>query len=89
MLSVQRRNPYASVMSTTVEELAAQAMTLPSESRARLADLLVESLADDEPEAVRRAWIDVARQRLDEMRSAAVQPIPGEEALKKVRSILD
>ena len=31
-------------MSTTVEQLAEQAMNLPGESRARLADLLVESL---------------------------------------------
>jgi len=31
-------------MSTTVEQLAQEAMKLPGESRARLADLLVESL---------------------------------------------
>ena len=35
-------------MATTVEQLAEQAMTLPSESRARLADLLVESLEGDD-----------------------------------------
>jgi hypothetical protein len=31
-------------MSTTIEQVAEQAMNLPVESRARLADLLVESL---------------------------------------------
>jgi hypothetical protein len=35
-------------MAMTVEQLAEQAMTLPSESRARLADLLVESLDGDD-----------------------------------------
>ena len=35
-------------MATTVEQLVEQAMTLPSESRARLADLLVESLEGDD-----------------------------------------
>jgi len=76
-------------MNTTVEELAAQAMTLPPESRARLADILVESLADSEPQAVDRAWVEVARRRRDEIRNGDVNAIPGEEALQKVRSILD
>ncbi|MDQ3668070.1 MAG: hypothetical protein M3410_16160 [Acidobacteriota bacterium] len=35
-------------MATTVEQLAEQAMKLPSKSRARLADLLVESLEGDD-----------------------------------------
>ena len=35
-------------MATTVEQLAKQAMSLPSESRARLADLLVESLDSED-----------------------------------------
>jgi hypothetical protein len=89
MRSGQRLKTYASGMSTTVEELAAQALTLPSESRARLADILVESLVDDEPESVRQAWSEVSRRRLDEVHSGAVQTIPGEEAFKRVRSILD
>lgn len=35
-------------MAATIEELAEQAMSLPTEARARLADLLVESLDADE-----------------------------------------
>jgi len=35
-------------MSTTIEQLAEQAMNLPVESRARLADLLIESLDTNE-----------------------------------------
>jgi putative addiction module component (TIGR02574 family) len=76
-------------MSTTVEELAAQALTLSSESRARLADILVESLADDESPTISQAWMSVAKRRLEEIETGAVQPIPGEEALKRVRSIFD
>jgi hypothetical protein len=44
-------------MPTTVEQLAEQAMTLPSESRARLADLLVKSLEGAEPWS-NRATVD-------------------------------
>jgi len=44
-------------MATTVEELAEQAMNLPSESRARLADLLVESLDANELGHIDRLWV--------------------------------
>jgi hypothetical protein len=47
-------------MGTTVEQLATQAMTLPSESRARLADLLVESLDVDDLGPIEQAWIATA-----------------------------
>ena len=76
-------------MSTTVEELVAQALTLSSESRARLADILVESLADDESPTISQAWMSVAKRRLEEIETGAVPSIPGEEALKRVRSIFD
>ena len=44
-------------MATTVEELAKEAMSLPSELRAQLADLLVESLEGDDIGQVQEAWI--------------------------------
>jgi len=75
-------------MATTVEQLAEQAMNLPTESRARLADLLVESLDADELGKVDRLWIAEAKRRRDEVRSGRVETVPGEEALQKVRDVI-
>jgi hypothetical protein len=76
---------YLLAIATTVEKLAEQAMTLPTESRARLADLLVESLDADELGHIDRRWVAEAKRRRDEVRSGRVEAIPGDEALQKVR----
>ena len=75
-------------MATTVEELAEQAMNLPSESRARLADLLVESLDADQLGPIDRLWVAEAKRRRNEVRDKRVRTVPGEEALRKVRDVL-
>ena len=75
-------------MAKTVQELAEQAMNLPTESRARLADLLVESLDADELGPIDRQWLAEAKRRRDEVRSGSVETVPGDEALKKVRDVV-
>jgi hypothetical protein len=75
-------------MATTVEKLAEQAMALPSESRARLADLLVESLEGADLGAVDEQWLSEAKRRRNEIRTGAIKTISGEEALKTVRDSL-
>ena len=72
-------------MSTTVEQLAEQAMNLSGESRARLADLLVESLDADALTAIDQLWLSEAKRRRDEVRAGKVRTIPGDEALRSVR----
>lgn len=75
-------------MSTTVEQLAEQAMNLPGESRARLADILVESLDTEALTEIDRLWLTEAKRRRDEVRAGKVKPIPGDEALRSVRDSL-
>ena len=75
-------------MSTTWEQLAEQAMALSTESRARLADRLVESLDVEELGSIDRMWTAEAIRRRDEVRAGRVKPINGEEALRKVRDSL-
>jgi hypothetical protein len=75
-------------MATTVEQLAEQAMNLPTESRARLADLLVESLDAEELGQIDRLWVAEAKRRRDDVRSGRVETIPGDEALQKVRDVV-
>jgi hypothetical protein len=73
----------------TVEQLIAEAMTLPSESRARLADLLVESLEGDDLGHIEQLWVTEAKRRRDEVRSGKVESIPGEKALRQVRDAIE
>jgi hypothetical protein len=75
-------------MATTVEQLAEQAMSLPSESRARLADLLVESLDSEDLGQIEQLWVAEAKRRRDEVRDGTVESISGEEGLRSVRDSL-
>ena len=75
-------------MATTVEELVEQAMNLPGESRARLADLLVESLDAEELGRIDRLWAAEATRKRDEVRAGLVETVPGEEGLRKMRGRL-
>lgn len=72
-------------MAETVEKLAAKAMDLPTESRARLADLLVESLDAAELGKLDRAWAELAKERRDSVRAGKAKAVPGSEALQQVR----
>ena len=77
---------YFQAMSTmTVEQIAEEALGLPSEARALLADRLVESLDPAEDGHLRQLWATEARRRRDDVRSGRVKTIPGEEALARVR----
>jgi hypothetical protein len=75
-------------MVTTIEQLAEQAMALSSESRAQLADLLVESLDTQVLGPIDQLWVSEAKRRRDEVRSGQVKAIPGQTALQKVRDAL-
>jgi hypothetical protein len=79
---------YSSLMATTWEQLAEQAMTLSTDSRARLADRLVESLDLEELGPIDKLWAVEAKRRRDEVRSGAVDTIDGEVALRNVRESL-
>lgn len=72
-------------MSMTVEQIVEEALGLPSEARALLADRLVESLDPAEDGYGHQLWLAEAMRRRDEVRSGRVQTISGEEALAQVR----
>ncbi len=75
-------------MATTVEQLVEQALKLSSESRAKLADLLIESLDGAELGRIDRSWVAEAKRRRDEVRAGRVETIPGDRARRKVRSAI-
>ncbi|MGH8310175.1 MAG: addiction module protein [Steroidobacteraceae bacterium] len=70
------------------EELAKRALDLPAESRAQLADLLVESLDGGQLSKIDHAWAAEAKRRRDEVRSGKAKTIPASEALRQVRDSL-
>jgi Putative addiction module component len=74
-------------MPLTVEQIAEEALSLPSEACALLADRLVESLDPAEDGYVQQLWASEARRRRDDVRSGRVETVPGDEALEQVRRI--
>ena len=63
-------------------------MKLSADSKAVLADKLVESLDLEEPDEIQRLWSVEAIRRRDEIRSGRVRPVPGEEVLEEVRRLV-
>ena len=72
-------------MNLTVEQIAEEALALPSEARALLADRLVESLDPAEDGYLHQLWVAEARRRRDDIRSGKVAVIAGDVALEQVR----
>lgn len=70
-------------MAITVETLYQQALELSEDNRVDLAERLLESV-DPDPTVI-EAQSRVAHERLAELESGKVAPIPGPEALRKAR----
>ena len=75
-------------MSLTLDQITEEAMKLPADSKALLADKLVESLESEDLDEIQRLWSAEAIRRRDEIRSGQVRPIPGEEVLEEVRRLV-
>ena len=64
-------------------KLIEEVLSLPVEERALIADSLLRSL--NMPDTTMDAkWTEVARRRLQELRSGKVKPIPGDEVFAKI-----
>jgi Putative addiction module component len=68
----------------SIEQLTKEILSLPSISRA----LLAESLEFDTDPTLQTTWVSEAERRRDEVRNGSVQTIPGAEALAQARRIL-
>lgn len=73
----------------SIEQLTEELLSLPSESRALLADKLVESLEFATDSTIQAVWSTEAKRRRDEVRNGSVQPISGEDALAQVRQLIE
>lgn len=71
-----------------IKELISEAESLPVEERAMVVDSLLRSLNPPETQ-VDRKWAEVARRRLEELRSGSVEAVPGEDVFARVSKNLE
>ena len=72
----------------TREELEEEALRLPADERARLAQKLILSLDDLSSAELAEAWLVEADRRARELDRGEVQPIPADEVRRKARALL-
>lgn len=65
-----------------------EALRLPPEDRAKLAQKLLLSLDTSSEEELEQAWLLEANRRARELDRGEVQPIPAEEVWRKARALL-
>jgi len=73
---------------TEFQELTSMAMSLPSENRAELAEMLIQSLEEKEDPQVRSAWLDEIRRRDEQIRAGQPVTKPAEQVLREARKQL-
>ena len=73
----------------SIEQLTEEILSLPSASRAILADKLVESLEFDTDSTIQSIWVTEAKRRRKEIQDGSVKPIQGEQALAEVRRLIE
>jgi hypothetical protein len=76
-------------MATSIDKIYEQAMRLPDESKATLAERIVEYLETHVDPDLERLHLDTVKRRRDEIRERQVEPIEGQEALTMARRILN
>ena len=66
------------------KEIIEQASSLPIEERATVVDSLLKTLNAPNDE-IDHKWAEIARRRLEEIRSGRVKTIPGNKVFEKVQ----
>ena len=76
-------------MTQELSELLKKALALPAEARAALAGSLLDSLDETVDASAEEEWNREIAQRIRELDSGKVKPIPWEEARRQVSAILN
>ena len=75
-------------MATELEKLKDELLELPLESRASLAQALIESLDEEYDEDVERLWLGEIKRRDTEIRSGRAVLKPADQVLQEARERL-
>ncbi|MEW6348414.1 MAG: addiction module protein [Thermodesulfobacteriota bacterium] len=76
-------------MSPSLDEIYEDALRLPDESKAILAERIVEYLETHLNPDLERLHLDIVKRRRHEMRSGEIGPVDGDKALAMARTMLD
>lgn len=71
-------------MAIPPEKLLEEALKLPESQRRLLAQELLETVGNESPEEVERAWVEEAKKRLDDIEAGRSTPVPWEEARGRI-----
>ena len=81
---IQPETKFCEFMKT--KELIAEISDLPVEQRARIADLILQTLNTPDPD-IELAWIQEVDERVEEYEKGNVELIPAQEVFKSLREI--
>jgi putative addiction module component (TIGR02574 family) len=70
------------------EEVTANALALPAKSRAELAELLIQSLEEEDDKHLKAAWLSEIHRRDQDIRIGASVTKPAEQMLREAREHL-
>ncbi len=71
---------------STYEEIISAALSLPPDTRAMLAEHLLESLDAEDQKRIDELWAEEAERRDQEIAAGVVTLIPGEEVMNRLRA---
>jgi hypothetical protein len=75
-------------MNALAEKLAEDALTLPDDDRAALADVLLRSLRSPASEEIDRLWAEEAERRVREIEDGTVELLDGHAVMQEARARL-
>ncbi len=73
----------------SIDKITTEALFLPKNLRVQLVETLIESLEFDIDENLQKTWLNIAKKRRDEILNGKIIAISGDEALAKVREMIE
>jgi putative addiction module component (TIGR02574 family) len=74
-------------MASQLESIETEALKLPAQERAKLADRLITSLFDDAD--VENAWDTEVERRIEEIESGRAKLVPAADAIARARAAIE
>jgi len=74
-------------MTDKAKKILEEALGLPPDERADVAATLLDSLDEEQDEAVEQAWAEEIQRRIQEIESGAVKTIPWSEARRRILAL--
>ena len=72
-------------MRSKTDQLTSAVLALPSKSRAKLAEKLLESLTEPTDQELFHLWGDEAEKRIDAFEQGKLRAIPGEQVFRSLK----